>query len=365
MSYAMPSAAAPAKPVASGWRGLLPGRKPIAIVVALALLIAGLLLPVSHNPYIELAGETLFVGMMLLFAFSVAGAWRQDFVPRWVAQVVAISLAAMVSPLIVQLFTFGGDFTAFVGSKGHVRGYFMVSVVAILVGTLVALGALYSERDAQARAQALQFALEREMLQRQASDSRLHLLTAQIQPHFLLNTLANVQELVESGSPRAAPVFRSLIEYLRASMPQLQQEDATLADEERLVRAYLELMHMRMPDRLSYTVNVDPELRHMRFPPMAVLTLVENAIRHGIDPSCERGNVEVGARREDASTVHLWVADTGVGLSESAGEGTGLANLNARLKVFFGDDARVELSEESPHGLRADVRVRAPARAGV
>lgn len=207
----------------------------------------------------------------------------------------------------------------------------------------------------------MQGALERETLQRQAADTRLGLLTAQIQPHFLLNTLANVQELVESGSPRAAPVFRSLIEYLRAAMPHLQDGDATLADEERLVRAYLHLMQMRMPDRLEVSVEVDPAVSGMRFPPMALLTLVENAIRHGIDPSCDPGKVEVGARRVDRDTVHLWVADTGVGLSEHAGQGTGLVNLDARLRAFFGEGARVELSEQAPHGVRADIRVRVPA----
>ncbi|RYY53731.1 MAG: hypothetical protein EOO24_64140 [Comamonadaceae bacterium] len=207
----------------------------------------------------------------------------------------------------------------------------------------------------------MQDALDRETLQRQAADTRLGLLTAQIQPHFLLNTLANVQELVESGSPRAAPVFRSLIEYLRAAMPQLQQGDATVGDEERLVRAYLHLMQMRMPDRLVYSVEVEPEVAGMRFPPMALLTLVENAIRHGIDPSCDPGTVEVGARRTGKNTVHLWVADTGVGLSDHAGQGTGLANLDARLWAFFGEEARVELSEQSPHGVRADIRVRVPA----
>jgi LytS/YehU family sensor histidine kinase len=235
----------------------------------------------------------------------------------------------------------------------------MVTIGAAIIGTLFALGALYSERDAQARAQALQFALERETLQRQAADAQLQLMTAQIQPHFLLNTLANVQELVESGSPRAVPVFRSLIDYLGAAVPHLQHEHATLQDEERLVRAYLDLMHMRMPDRLSFSIDIEPALRPLRFPAMALLTLVENAIRHGIDPGCESGLVEVGARRLDAQTIQLWVADTGVGLSDDAGEGTGLANLNARLQAFFGAGTRVELSEQAPHGLRADLHVRA------
>jgi len=335
----------------------LPTRRELTVAVIAALLVAGLLRPWVRNPFIEIAGEALFVAMMLLFAFTVAGAWRQTVVPRWLVQVVAIAAAAMLSPFLVQMLTFGGDLSAFLGSRGHLRGYRLVAFIAVTVGTLLALGAFYRER---ARARTLQSALARETVQRQAADTRLDLLTAQIQPHFLLNTLANVQELVESGSPRAVPVFRALIEYLRAAMPHLQDREATLGDEERLVRSYLYLMQMRMPDRLSFSVEVDPELSGMRFPPMALLTLVENAIRHGIDPSCDSGNVEVGARREDADTVCLWVADTGVGLSEHAGQGTGLVNLDARLRAFFGEGARVELSEQAPHGLRADIRLRMP-----
>jgi LytS/YehU family sensor histidine kinase len=297
---------------------------------------------------------------VLLFAFTLAGAWQQTVLPRWVAQVLAITLGAVLSPLIVQLLAAGGDFSAFIGSRPHVRGYVLVTLSGALVGTLFGLGALYRERDAQVRAQALQFALERETLQRQAADVRLQLMTAQIEPHFLLNTLANVQQLVESGSPRAAPVFRSLIAYLRAAMPQLHQAaPATLGDEERLVRAYLELMLMRMPDRLAFTVEIEPALRTLPFPQMGLLTLVENAIRHGIDPSCDAGRIDVGAKREAGGAgVHLWVVDTGAGLSaQSAGSGTGLRNLRERLQAFFGPAARVELSEQSPHGVRADIRV--------
>jgi LytS/YehU family sensor histidine kinase len=233
------------------------------------------------------------------------------------------------------------------------------TISGALFGTLFGLGALYRERDAQVRAQALQFELERETLQRQAADARLQLMTAQIEPHFLLNTLANVQQLVESGSPRAAPVFRSLIAYLRAAMPQLHQAaPATLGDEERLVRAYLELMLMRMPDRLTFTVEIEPALRTLAFPQMGLLTLVENAVRHGIDPGCDAGRIEVGARRAAAGELQLWVADSGVGLSaQSAGSGTGLRNLRARLQTFFGPEASVELSEQAPHGVRADIRV--------
>ena len=119
---------------------------------------------------------------------------------------------------------------------------------------------------------------------REALDTRLKLLQAQIEPHFLFNTLANVQALVESGSPQAAPVLKSLIAYLRAAMPRLHAEAATLANEIALVRSYLELMQMRMPDRLTFSIDVPADIAAREFLPMSVLTLVENAIRHGIDP---------------------------------------------------------------------------------
>jgi sensor histidine kinase YesM len=356
--------AAPPPPTRAHWdRGrLVPTRRQLAVTAGLAVVGALALNPVTLNPFVEVLAEALFVSMVSLFGFKLAGAWPQSLLPRWVAQLLAVALGAALSPLVVQMLSVGGDFSAFLASRAMVRGYVLVTFSAALIGTLFALGALYRERDAQARAEALRFALERETLQRQAADAQLRLLTAQIEPHFLLNTLANVQQLVESGSPRAAPVFRSLIDYLRAAMPQLNREAATLGDEERLVRAYLELMLMRMPDRLAFTIAIEPALRTLPFPPMALLTLVENAIRHGIDPACDGGRIEVGARAGAGRDVHLWVADTGAGLTEGGGTGTGLRNLQDRLAAFFGPGAGVTLSGQAPHGARADIRiVAAPA----
>ena len=359
----------PSAPLASESLGnwdrsrLVPTRHQLALTVTLAVLGAIGLNPITLNPFIEVLGEAFFVSMVLLFGFKVAGAWRQTLLPRWVAQLLAVALGAALSPLVVQMLSVGGDFSAFLTHPQMVHGYVLVTLSAALIGTLFALGALYRERDAQARTDALRFALERETLQRQAADARLNLLTAQIEPHFLLNTLANVQQLVDSGSPRAATVFGSLIDYLRAALPQLQQQAVTLGDEERLVRAYLELMLMRMPDRLSFAIEIDHSLRELPFPPMALLTLVENAIRHGIDPSCDGGRIEVGARRGAGEEVALWVSDTGVGLTEGAGTGSGLRNLQERLQAFFPSGASVILSVQPPHGVRADVRVVAGAAA--
>jgi signal transduction histidine kinase len=338
-----------------------PRGRQLAIFAALVMIGALVFKLWSVNPFVDLVAETLLFGMGVVFAPTLAGIWHQKLLPRRLAQVLAVVIGAVLAPLTMKLLSVGGAPSVFFDSVPMVRGYVMVTMGGAIIGTLFALGALYRDRDAHARAEALQFALERETLERQAAIARLQLLTAQIEPHFLLNTLANVQELVESGSPRAVPMFRSLITYLQSAVPHLRREEATLGDEERLLRSYLELMFMRMPDRLTVSVDIDATLRNLRFPPMALLTLVENAIRHGIDPCCDGGAIAVGACRLDANTVHIWVADTGVGMSESAGMGTGLTNLKDRLQALFGASASLELTEQTPHGLRADMRLMMPA----
>ena len=324
----------------------------LLINVVLATLVAAALNPIFLTPFLSVWGRTVFVGLVLLLAFDVAGHWPLRWAPRWVVQLLAVGVAAPVATLLAYLWMIDGDVSRFWQHEGLVWGFVWISATGLVLGLVLALGALYRERDAQARAQELSFALERSQLEKQALDARLRVLHAQIEPHFLFNTLANVQQLVESGSPRAAPVLQSLIAYLRAAVPTLSNENATLGNEMALVKAYLELMRMRMPDRLAFSVSVPPELAGQRFPPMALLTLVENAVRHGIDPSESGGEIEVVAR-EQAGQVEVVVADTGVGMGETAAPGTGLGNLRERLRAFFGEAAQLQMLQVQPHGLKA------------
>jgi LytS/YehU family sensor histidine kinase len=187
------------------------------------------------------------------------------------------------------------------------------------------------------------------------------LLQAQVQPHFLFNTLANVRALVNTGSPRASAVLDSLIDYLRAAVPRLDEPACTLAQEVQLVRAYLELMQMRLPDRLQFSLDVDEAALTLRCPPLTLLTLVENAVRHGIDPAEDGGRIDVAVRvREGRCCIGVW--DSGVGLRGSGPDrtGTGLAGLRERLQLSFGPQAHLRILEREPRGVRAEIEFPVP-----
>ncbi|GAB4043156.1 MAG: hypothetical protein Fur0014_15690 [Rubrivivax sp.] len=339
----------------------------VGTALGLGALAAVALNPIFVTPFPVLLGRTLFLAVVLLVVYVVAG-WAlarllPARVPGWLRQtlqVIAVGVAAPVATFATYLLSTGGDLWMFLDTPGRVLGFLWIAGVGLVTGLVITVGALLRERENRERQQALQFALEKAELEKQALDARLSLLQAQIEPHFLFNTLANVQALVEDGSPRAAPVLASLIAYLRAAMPRLAGAAPTLADEVALVRAYLELMQMRMPDRLQWRVDLPETLLGRRFPPMALLTLVENAVQHGIDPAPDGGRIDVGARAEPDGGLRLWVADTGAGMAPQAAPGTGLSNLRDRLAAFFGAGAALELlelSERPPHGLRAEIRL--------
>jgi LytS/YehU family sensor histidine kinase len=288
--------------------------------------------------------------------------WLPRWLPRWVVTIAVMTFAAPGATFAMYLMSVGFDVQAFWQNPARMTGFMFMAGTALLLGMVIALGANLREREAQARSAALHFELERSQLERQALDARYTLLQAQIQPHFLFNTLANVQALVEANSPRAPLVLKSLIAYLRAAVPRLDGQAATLGDELQLTRAYLELMQMRMPDRLGFSVRCDDAALTQRFPGMALLTLVENAVRHGIDPAEEGGRIDVACAIGDGE-LSVAVADNGVGLDPRAGTGTGLANLRARLAALYGTDAALELTEVQPHGVRACIRIHLPRAA--
>jgi len=352
-------AALPALGVTSGWRRLF-------VALALALAVAWLLHSEWTNGPWPLLLRTVTLALVGVLMFGIFERWPKRlprWLARWVLQVVAVGVAMPLTTVTMYLLTTAPGAPPFWEDDDRMTGLMMLTFLSILLAPWTALAALLRQKEAFARHQALAFELERSELERQALDARLHLMQAQVAPHFLFNTLANVQALVDAGSPRASALLRSLVAYLRAAVPLLEKPAATLGQEIELVRAYLELMHMRMPDRLRFELRVDDSALALRCPPTTLLTLVENAVRHGIDPSEEGGSIAIDVERRGGRCI-VRVSDSGVGLRPtSVGLGTGLSTLRERLKLMFGGDAELTVSAREPRGVCAEVDL--PASGGV
>jgi hypothetical protein len=330
----------------------------VAVAVAMALAVGFLMMWTWGGSRSALFVRTVLIGLSGTIAFSLFEVWPRRLPPwlqRWVLQVAAVAAMMPVATLTIYLLSTPRGAPPFWQDAARFGGWTHLTIAGLLIAPWTAVAAIVRQKEAFARDQELTFALERSELERQALDARLHLLQAQVAPHFLFNTLANVQALVDAGSPHASAVLRSLTAYLRAAVPLLDESAATIERELQLVRPYLELMQMRMPDRLHYAMRVDPAAMAMRCPPTTLLTLVENAVRHGIDPSEDGGHIDIDVAMHGARCV-VRVTDTGAGLQESTGGlRTGLTTLRERLQLFFGDAAHLRLASNVPRGAIAEI----------
>jgi LytS/YehU family sensor histidine kinase len=175
-------------------------------------------------------------------------------------------------------------------------------------------------------------------MEKNVLEARLALMQAQVEPHFLFNTLANVQHLVETDAASASRMLDSLIQYLRAALPQMREGTTTLGREIDMARAFLDIHRVRMGSRLQYAIDVPEPLKCRPFPPMMLISLVENAIKHGVDPCCECGTITIRAD-DGEGRLRVSVADTGEGVKPQQGEGVGLTNIRERLKALYGSRA--------------------------
>ena len=215
------------------------------------------------------------------------------------------------------------------------------------------------ERLARARADAANERARAETVERQAVQAQLQVLQAQLEPHMLFNTLANVQGLISIDPARAQHMLDQLIVYLRATLGSSRAQQTTLAQEFALLEAYLGLMAVRMGGRLRYSLDLPQELRSTPLPPMLLQPLVENAIAHGLEPKVDGGRVTVHAERRD-NAIALTVSDDGRGPDAPSGKpGTnvGIANTRARLAAVYGAGASLSLQPAEPAGAIATILI--------
>jgi signal transduction histidine kinase len=290
--------------------------------------------------------DRLIVTVLIAAAISVTALVRTESLQlRAVLLAVGVVSGAVSGESIVRRldgpFDFSGSLTA------HALRW---SAVALAVSAMFYLWRMSSDSNEQLRNDTLR----RLNTEHQLTNTRLAALRSQIEPHFLFNTLATLRWLQRTEPEAGARMLTSFIDYLRRMAPMLECSEVALGEEIDLMRAYLEVVEMRMGGRLHVAIDVPPHLRRAQVPPLALATLVENAVKHGISPAQYGGEIAILARKV-AHQLVLSVTDTGVGLNpgSSSGTGIGLSNVCSRLAALYGARGSLQVEANTPTGVRA------------
>lgn len=311
----------------------------VAVVLNLAVLIGVFILAFRSTRPLVLLGVMLPFAIGL--AFALQGAWR-DPSRSWVRHayhfgpiVLALALTALARPLALDR-----------------EAVFAIAAVAVAGLLVLWFAIVYRHNHVELRLRELG---ERD----RAVAMARQLAAAQIQPHFLFNSLASLQHWVQTRDDRAAPMLDALTGFLRATLPLFERERLSLGDEALAVQRYLQVMQLRLGERLTYTLDIEPQAAALPVPPGLLLTLVENAIEHGVQPALRGASVAVSAHVERGRVI-VEVRDDGAGLDTTAGDGVGLANCRLRLTQAWGDDASVSLHGAVGAGCTARIEFPLP-----
>jgi sensor histidine kinase YesM len=299
--------------------------------------------------------------MFAALSFALAAVWFGPSRAR-----TSLKSAAVIVALAVSGALLGGFFGRLIvtGSLDEVVATFTRAAPQILTGGLItgmAFAVLMVSIAQYRRGQLLRQNAElqrqagAERMGRQLADAKLKLMQAQVEPHFLFNTLASVQQLAEGRAPEAAAMTAQLIKFLRAGLAGLREDSSTLEREFAAIGAFLEIMTTRMGERLTWELHLPPELKTAPVPPAMLISLVENAIKHGIEPAVEPATLRMEASATENELI-IVVADTGIGPNtRNSGGGVGLDNIRQRLRILYSGRAHLAVRANEPHGFHATI----------
>lgn len=322
------------------------------------LLVTLALTPFLQNRFLDLLISVEVVGFTIFALLWPALHHRGPLWVRAVLAALALLLGAFFGTVLVILVK-GRDLAAVFYETERMWSFGITSTLGFIVGTLFTTVWAVRTRIARAEAELIRVEADRQRLARKNAEAELAVIRAQIEPHFLFNTLANLSFLIKDNPPQALAMLENLIDYLQAAVPRIRGETSTLRNELSMTSSYVSILQIRMGERLKASFDVPQDLLGLAFPPMMLITLVENSIKHGLNELQEGGSVHVAARR-DGDTLCVTVADTGVGISPSGAQlrdGVGLSNIRERLSEMFGAKGELRLEANQPRGTLATLKV--------
>ncbi len=360
------SAGTDRRPRRQPWYRGVPGTG-LAIVVIVALIASmntttKYLVSRPFDEWLDWFLSDLLFHMIVGTSILLAAVWARYRFPRpgpsqYAAAFAAVTLAVAATLLVIE----GWDSQGTFGSEapGWVWWNTVISLGSDLiryafVGLVITSTWLYLRSEDDHAAALTRCALDSARMDQQTEEARMQMLEAQIEPHFLFNTLAHVKRLYETDRASGARMMGNLKDYLAVALPQMRAAGSTLGREIDHATAYLNIQQIRMGRRLAFAIDAPDALRDARMPSLMLLTLVENAIKHGLGPLPQGGHIDVRAWNE-GGRLCVAVADTGQGFVKAGGGGTGLANIRARLASQFGAAASLSLALNSPRGVVATI----------
>ena len=265
--------------------------------------------------------------------------------------IVALTIGSIVGVLL-------GTVVAGIGPSIFFQKYslFQMIILGLLFGSIISYFFVSRETISATKALVQEEKIKRLTSEKKFAETNLRLLQAQIEPHFLFNTLSNILSLSDTDPERGKSMLEDLIHYLRSSLSKTREKTSTIGHEVELIQAYINIFKVRMGDRLRYHIDVPDSIRDVPFPPMLVQPLVENAIKHGLEPRIEGGEISFSAE-EEGGILRFEISDTGLGFNEDGEIGVGLSNVKERLQSLYGDKGRLILEENQPSGLKTIIEI--------
>jgi len=314
--------------------------------LTMVVLAVGLTQTVEHSFWKNLA-YSLSIGSSIFLLSRVLGCLRGSAHHDWKTAVIAIPVGTAIGVSLAAWVT-GHDLMLVLAE--HPNQLVLTLVVSLIFGTGFSYYFYSREAIAEATASLKEVALARAANEQRIAEANLRLLQAQIEPHFLFNTLSNIISLIRGEPQKAERMLQDLTDYLRVSLQRTRTGQVTLGDELMLLRAYLGIQQVRMGERLRYSIEVPEELNALRLPPLIIQPLAENAVRHGLEPQAQGGEISVKASRT-GDRLDIEISDNGPGIAENSMPGIGIANVRARLSALYADRAQFVLQPNQPRGM--------------